>query len=77
MNGLRARFRALVAQQLRAPLPAGKKGAKDRGEQEGLFSSPLNSPCPQGAPFPPQNTLTPPPLQPPPGPAKVGCQQRL
>lgn len=31
MNGLRARFCALVAQQLRAPLPAGKKGAKDRG----------------------------------------------
>lgn len=31
MNGFRARFCALVAQQLRAPLPAGKKGAKDRG----------------------------------------------
>lgn len=31
MNGFRARFCALVAQRLRAPLPAGKKGAKDRG----------------------------------------------
>lgn len=35
MNGLRARFCALVAQQLRAPLPAGKKGAKDRGRGQG------------------------------------------
>lgn len=39
MNGLRARFCALVAQQLRAPLPAGKKGAKDRGVSAGCLDS--------------------------------------
>eukprot|EP00775_Hariotina_reticulata_P009655 gene9655-9815_t len=31
MQSLRARICALAAQQLRAPLAAGKKGAKDRG----------------------------------------------
>jgi hypothetical protein len=39
MNGFRARFCALVAQQLRAPLPAGKKGAKDRGTVLMLYSA--------------------------------------
>jgi hypothetical protein len=39
MQGLRARICALAAQQLRAPLPAGKGKVVDRGEPRQLLSS--------------------------------------
>eukprot|EP00879_Flechtneria_rotunda_P004330 GHRR01004580.1.p1 GENE.GHRR01004580.1~~GHRR01004580.1.p1 ORF type:complete len:117 (+),score=25.47 GHRR01004580.1:1074-1424(+) len=46
MQGLRARICALAAQRLRAPLPAGKKGVKDRGPAKiGQMSSEVVAGC--------------------------------